>query len=218
MKRTIISVFLAVVMLFTLAGAALAVKPIDEDADQSDGPIYNGNGCPSGAHETINIIGVSNPKGWAYEDEKGGNGSRIFVDRSGTTSFFIQADDHFAILDHDGTDGKVGEGNASKVPGEAEIIAAGILLPYDEGAWQVEIYVKLLGPRDSLAQMKGYYMDGDDTWVLIDTVDLDRNSSKFQCATGKLLADGYEDILWELIPQNNFKHLQMRIYPIAPEE
>ena len=207
---------LALVMLFTLGGAALAAKPIDEDADQSDGPIYNGNGCPSGAHETINLIGMSHPKGWTYDEGKGGNGSRIFVRDSGTTSFFIQ-DGDFAILDHDGTDGKVGEGNASKTPGEGSIINAGILLPYDEGAWQVEIYVKLLGPRDSLAQMKGYYLEGGDTWALIGTVDLDR-SQKFQCATGKLLDDRYQDILWDLIPQNNFKHLQMRIYPIAPAE
>ena len=204
-KRIVFSVFMALVMVITLAGVVFAKPKVNDE--------YVGNGCPPGSHETINIIGVTNPKGWAYEDMKGGNGSRIFVSRTGVTSFFVQADDHFAILDHDGTDGKVGEGNASKAYGEGEITAAGILLPYDEDAWQVEIYVKLLGPKDSLANIKGYYLDGTDTWILIGTVDLDRNSSKFKCATGKLLADGYEDILWDLTPENNFKHLQMRIYP-----
>src|SRR5512137_1052265 len=64
-----------------------------------------GNGAPNGPHYNLNIIGVPNEKNVNFD---GGNGARIFVSRTGQTQFYVHGGSSYAILDHDGTDGKVG--------------------------------------------------------------------------------------------------------------
>jgi hypothetical protein len=213
MTRKILAVVLAVVMILTLSGTALAAKPMN------DGENYNGNGMPSGKHYNINLIGVSNPK---KVDFDGGNGARIFVDDSGVTTFYVSGGDHFEILDHNGTDGYVGThtaGTAGHESGEeGDPGGAGIIFPYDAGVaeqtWRVQIWIRLMGPKGSEVNFKSYYYDvGGQIYVFWGEFDLDKNNppTKFTEKTGKLLANGYRDMLWEMDPGDTFKICQMRI-------
>jgi len=162
----------------------------------------------SGAHYNLNIIGVPNTRD---EDWSGGNGSRIFVSRTGNTNFYVygSATSGYEIKDHNGTDGKVGE------PGLG-YANAGIVFPYDigTGRWEVEIYVRLVGPKTSEINWTSSYWDGIQ-YVEIASFHLDK-SSKFSVGTGAMLKDGYQDILWTLDPVTKFRNLQMRIY-LHPE-
>jgi hypothetical protein len=189
-------IFAAVLMMFFLMSVitpVLAVKPLNK-----------GNLAPSGQHYNLNIIGVPNEMN---DNFNGGQGSRIFVSRTGTTSFYVHGGTSYQILDRDGTDGSVGSSRT----------APGIIFPYDAGAtptWRVQIYVRLLGPKDSSVKWKSYYYDGTE-YILFSDFTINRERpSKFSLKTGQLLADGYEDILWEMYDKTNFRILQMRIYLI----
>jgi len=168
---------------------------------------FAGNGSPGGQHYNLNIIGVPNPKNANFD---GGDGSRIFVLRTGTTQFYVYGDDttSYAVLDHDGTDGKVGGGVGDP----------GITFPYDEETqtWQAAIYVRLLGPmdpEDNIVHWKTFYDWDGSQWLQVKTFDITRGKpSKFTVKTGDLLIDGYQDILWEMTPGDKFRILQMRIY------
>jgi hypothetical protein len=167
-------------------------------------PETKGNGAPNGQHENINIIGVNNEKN---ENYTGGNGSVIFVKRTGTTQFYVHGGTSFAILDHDGTDGKVGTG----------LTDPGLVFPYDAGAsptWRVQIWVRLLGPKGSEVHWTSYYYDTvGATYVLWDEFTLKKDGApKFTERTSDLLADGYQDMLWELDPVTKFRLCQMRIF------
>jgi len=171
-----------------------------------------GNNVPSGAHFNLNIIGV--PKGM-NDNFDGGNGSRIFVSRTANTLFYVHGGSSYQVLDHDGTDGEVGESLAEP----------GIVFPYDvaTGDWKVQIYVRLLGPKDSTADWTTYvpsFLAGKTSftdehgqvWYEYATFSLNRDSTKFQLKTGQLLPDDYQDVLWELDPGTNFRIVQMRVY------
>jgi len=174
------------------------------------GPDEKGNGLPKGKCYNLNIIGI--PKGENYSKElndnfTGGNGKRIFVQRTGTTQFYVYGDDttSYEVLDHDGTDGKVGGGVGDP----------GITFPYDETSdtWQAEIWVRLVGPNDpeNTLHWKTFYDWDGSVWLQFTEFDLSK-SSKFTLKTAQLLIDGYQDILWELTPGDKFRILQMRIY------
>ncbi len=159
-----------------------------------------GNGTPSGPHENINIIGVP--------DKNAGNpqGSVIFVSRTGPTQFYVHGGDAYAILDHDGTDGKVG----------TSLTDPGLVFPYDptlvDHTWRVEIYIRLLGPKGSEASWTSYFYDTDTTaYVLWSSFTLTKDT-KFQLKTGDLLANGYQDMLWQLDPITKYRICQMRIF------
>ena len=64
------------------------------------GNTQTGNGAPSGAHYTLNIIGVSKDKTAAMD---GNNGSRIFVPLDGKAKINLTEGD-FGVLDANGTD------------------------------------------------------------------------------------------------------------------
>lgn len=192
--KKLIAIGLAVAMVLTLAGTALA--SVDK----------TGNGAPSGPHYNLNIIGV--PK-QMNDNFTGGNGSRIFVSRTGSTQFFVHGGKSYAILDHDGTDGQVGSG----------LDDPGIVFPYDSGTgtWLVQIYVRLLGPQNSKVNWTSYFYDWDptsgtyQTYVLWDSFELSKDT-KFSEKTGSLLRDGYQDMMWQLDPVTKFRICQMRIY------
>ncbi len=60
-----------------------------------------GNGAPSGAHYTLNIIGVPQDKSAEID-----SGNRIFVDLYGNTRInLVESTGDFAVLDGNGTDG-----------------------------------------------------------------------------------------------------------------
>src|SRR5512136_1845672 len=125
-------------------------------------PVFaTGNGAPSGQHFNLNIIGVPNQKNANFD---GGEGARIFVSRTGQTQFYVHGGDSYQILDHDGTDGKVGTSLADP----------GIVFPYDasvtDHTWRVEIYIRLLGPKGSEVNWASSFYDTvGGTYVLWDS-------------------------------------------------
>lgn len=90
MKR-LIAVILAVVLMASLSGTALAAN-------------YQptGNGALSGPHYNLNIIGVPKDK---TADMTDNNGHRIFVPLEGKTKIMLIEGEDFAVLDANGTQG-----------------------------------------------------------------------------------------------------------------
>jgi len=197
--KKVFAIGLAVVLLATLIpGVALADRDV------------KGNDLPKGKSFNFNVIGVPNQKNWDPDSyDTGGNGKRIFVLRDGTTQFYVHGDNvtnSVAILDHDGTDGRVGWG----------VNNPGLLLPYVgtqfAGEWKCEIYVRLLGPIDSSVHFKTTVWNGTGYMYLGDMEFTQDRGTKFQCRTSKLLADNYQDLLWTMDQKNNFRIMQWRIY------
>ena len=201
--KKIFAIALVVVLMATLIpGVALA----DRDT--------KGNGLPKGKCYNLNIIGVNQE---FAESWTGGQGKRIFVKRTGITKFLIGASDHYEVLDKNGTDGWVGDPGTGGKPGDSGY-EAGIVFPTtgsgNTTTWDVEIYVRYLGPKDSVSKWRSHYYDTDgNMWVkwYEDTWSKER-PTKFKLKTGDLLKDGYEDIMWELEPVNKFRIIQMRIF------
>jgi hypothetical protein len=186
MKKILIISIITVVVLSTALSIAIAGK---------------GNNAPSGKHYNLNIIGVPHEM---KSDWSGGQGSRIFVDREASTTFYVYGGNAYEIKDRNGTDGYVGTSGRG-------YDNAGIVFPYNNGEWKVKIYVRLVGPRDSSIHWKSDYFDGS-TWLIIDEFDLNRENKKFQMKTNQLLKDGYQDIIWTLSEKEKFRIIQMRIY------
>jgi hypothetical protein len=116
------------------------------------GTASTGNGAPSGAHYTLNIIGVPKDKS---ADFSGGNGHRIFVDLGKTgeaanTRINLTEGD-FAVTDANGTDG-----------------TAGFQLPNPDpdldGTTSYSVYVRALGKPGGSASMQSCYTDLTGTW------------------------------------------------------
>lgn len=75
---------------------------INENGDDAvNGSELTGNGAPNGAHFTLNLLGVSNPK---KTDMSGNNGSRIFLPLTGSAKIML-SEGPFQVLDANGTDG-----------------------------------------------------------------------------------------------------------------
>ncbi|MCL5279409.1 MAG: hypothetical protein M1376_05845 [Planctomycetes bacterium] len=74
------------------------------------GQTETGNGCPSGAHYNLNIIGMAHAKN-VDPNSVTSDGHRIFVqlgskDNAATTKISLVEGPDFAVLDYDGTDGQ----------------------------------------------------------------------------------------------------------------
>lgn len=115
-----------------------------------------GNGAPSGAHYTLNIIGVPKDKSPNFT---GGNGHRIFVDLGKTGEAaptrinLIEGD--FAVLDANGTDGVA----AFQLPNPD---------PDLDGTTSYSVYVRALGKWGGKATMQSCYEDATGTWCAVD--------------------------------------------------
>ena len=210
MKKIFAIVLVVVLMATLIPGVALADKPANK-----------GNGLPKDAGKSFNfnVIGVPNQKNWDPDSyNTGGNGKRIFIKRTGTTQVFVHGDNvtnSIAILDHDGTDGKVGISRTEP----------GILLPYvgaePEGYWDCQVYVRLLGPAndpDNNLHWKTSGWNGTD-YALLTEFTLERDEyNKFTIKNSDILDDEYQDILWEWDPGRRFKIMQVRIFMGAPPD
>lgn len=139
----------------TTAPAGLLAEP-----SFAAGRDTTGNGAPSGAHYTLNIIGVAKDKN---PDMTGNNGHRIFVDLGarGTpanTRIDLSPGD-FAVLDANGTDGR-----------------AAFQLPHPDldgdGVTAYSVYVRALGKPGGKATMQSCYDDFQtgDTWCAVDII------------------------------------------------
>lgn len=96
--RALSIVFVAAALPACMVGEA-------DEANMSEDGVVSlasaGNGAPSGAHYSLNIIGVSKGKS---PNMTGGDGHRIFVPLSGTAKIGLTEGD-FLVLDANGTDG-----------------------------------------------------------------------------------------------------------------
>ena len=111
-----------------------------------------GNGAPSGAHYTLNIIGVPKDKSPTFT---GGNGHRIFVDLGRTgeaapTRINLAPGD-FGVLDANGTDGVA----AFQLPNPD---------PDLDGTTSYSVYYRALGKPGGKATMQSCYEDATGTW------------------------------------------------------
>jgi hypothetical protein len=115
-----------------------------------------GNGAPSGAHYTLNIIGVPKDKSPNFT---GGNGGRIFVDLGKTgeaaNTRINLAPGDFGVLDANGTDGVA----AFSLPNPD---------PDGDGVTSYSVYVRALGKPLGKATMQSCYDDGTGTWCAVD--------------------------------------------------
>ena len=147
----------AAVLGFTaLAGCGdEATSPVTSPgstANPSLAAATTGNGAPSGAHYTLNIIGVPKEKSANFG---GGSGHRIFVDLGKTGAVantrinLIEGD--FAVLDANGTDGTA----AFRLPNPD---------PDGDGTTAYSVYVRTLGKPGGEATLQSCYDDGTGTW------------------------------------------------------
>jgi hypothetical protein len=145
----------------TTLGAALTLAGCTSDptsASSTSSPPLSavnaatGNGAPSGAHYTLNIIGVPKDKSPSFT---GGNGHRIFVDlgKNGepANTRINLTEGAFAVTDANGTDG-----------------TAGFQLPNPDpdldGTTSYSVYVRALGKPGGKATMQSCYEDATGTW------------------------------------------------------
>lgn len=200
MKKVFAVIIAAALMLALLpVGVALADKPANK-----------GNGLPIGEKTyNFNVIGVNKD---FDESWTGGEGKRIFISRTGITRFYVQGGSEFAIMDRDGTDGKVGTGGNEN--SSTNITSAGIILPYSGGRWDCRVYVRLLGPQTSSFNWTSYYFD-DGAWHEIASFILGKDT-KFSMKNSEILKDGFEDILWKWDEKQKFRICQFRIVLGAP--
>jgi hypothetical protein len=122
------------------------------------GTATTGNGAPSGAHYTLNIIGVPKDKSPNFT---GGDGRRIFVDLGKTgaaanTRINLTEGD-FGVLDANGTDGVA----AFQLPNPD---------PDGDGTTSYSVYVRALGKPLGKATMQSCYEDATGTWCAVDFV------------------------------------------------
>jgi len=100
MSQFLLPVSFAAVMTAAGCGTEAGIDDAVDPQVVANAQAITGNGGPSGAHYTLNLIGVSNPK----STDLSGNGSRIFVPLSGSTKIMLSPGD-FQVLDANGTDG-----------------------------------------------------------------------------------------------------------------
>lgn len=142
----------------TFVGAACAALAIVAAVPAGTGT--TGNGAPSGAHYTLNVIGVAKDKS---PNMTGGNGHRIFVGLGRTNEASSTRIDltpgEFAVLDANGTDGRA----AFQLPNPD---------PDGDGTTAYSVYVRALGKPGGKATMQSCYDDAQtgDTWCAVDIV------------------------------------------------
>lgn len=184
-----------------------------------EGDQIKGNGAPSGAHYTLNIIGVSKDKS---ADMDGNNGHRIFVPLDGKSRILLREGD-FKVLDANGTDG-----------------SASFQLPSpdsdNDGITDYSVYSRALGKPGGSSTMTTCATDplsGEEYCSTSSVVSVrEGGRSKFANVSRDLLYayidldgdgvveryplfdDRLEDYLWEY-DNRGLKLLQLRFYPVS---
>lgn len=183
-----------------------------------------GNGAPSGAHYTLNIIGVAKDKTAAMD---GNSGHRIFVNLEGKTKINLQnadlTDGTFQVLDANGTDA---DGALFQLPSpDAD----------GDGITSYSVYARALGKPGGQVKVTTCATDvatGEEVCSLESLVTMrEKGGSKFQNVSAELLSisadiDGDGDI--ERVPlfddrlegyywdydNNGLRVLQLRFYEV----
>ncbi|MES2796041.1 MAG: hypothetical protein V4683_08750 [Bacteroidota bacterium] len=199
--------------------------------DAKDVLSATGNGAPSGAHYTLNIIGMAKGK---TADMTGDNGHRIFMPLWGTSKIMLNEGPDFMVLDGNGTDGTA----SFQLPNPD---------PDGDGTTSYSIWMRALGTPGGKAVVTtcadadltdGYYEVCSSESL---NVERTRGASKFTNVTRTLLTiliddtftftdgDGvevevkagrytifdpiFEDYFWKY-DNAGLKLLQLRFYPI----
>ena len=208
--KKIIAVTLAVVMVLTFSSTVVLAAKKD----------VTGNGCPSGSHYNLNIIGVPKQKN---ADMTGNNGHRIFVPLTGKANISLKEGD-FQVLDANGTDGKA----SFQLPNPD---------PDNDGTTVYSVYARALGKPGGSSKTTPYVTDADGTtWYSTESMVLVRGTgkSRFENVTKELLyiwadLDGDGDLdrlplfgdeayqyFWEY-DNNGLKLAQLRFYEVTTD-
>jgi hypothetical protein len=218
MKRILLAIVLAVVMVVSLAGFAIAAKP----GNTEDG--FGGNGAPSGSHYNLNIIGAPGDKN---PDMNNNNGHRIFVPLEGRIRIML-SEGPFAVLDANGTDGQA----VFQLPAPD---------PENDGITTYSVFVRGLGKKGKSASIEpGFIDEYGNEWYSTATVtvesknDRSKGNNKFTNVSRELLyvyvdmdGDGSDERyplfceeLWEFFwdyDNSGLKLCQMRFYEIPTD-
>jgi len=147
------------------------------------GQVETGNGAPSGAHYTLNIIGVPKDK---TADMTGNSGHRIFVPLWTMRGKILLTEGDFQVLDANGTDGVA----AFQLPNPDE---------NGDGKTEYSVFVRALGKPGGYLEMMTCYTDETGTWCATDfqggvaQITITRNKGKptFENVTKDLLFVDY---------------------------
>lgn len=207
-----ISFVLVIVLLLGLIGTTAFAKTSE-----------TGNGAPSGAHFTLNIIGTTEKN---MDEEKSG-GHVIFAlynKSSGKTStrILLRQGEDFAVLDKDGTDGEA----KFQLPNDLYYLAneETIISKY-------AVYVRALGKPGEGTLTSGFIDEYGHEWLSVGSVTLKKTAGqppKFINATKDLFSvevdmdsdgateiyplfsDALAEYFWDL--DGTLRHVQMRFY------
>jgi hypothetical protein len=217
--KKLIAIVLAVTLLVTMSGVALAGNP------------ETGNGCPSGPHYNLNIIGVPKDK---TADMDNNNGHRIFVKLEGKTKILL-AEGDFQVLDANGTDGN---GAKFQLPNPD---------PENTGTTEYSVFLRVLGkPGGSMVMttcatdpLTGEEVCSDYSvikvretgkgkqkfenvskellyiyaWVCVDYDPIEKECLEYEYMRVPLFSDVLEGYLWDY-DNNGCKIAQLRFYEI----
>jgi hypothetical protein len=150
-------VLLAIIALAGCSGDTTSPAPAPSSSPTASlATATTGNGAPSGAHYTLNIIGVPKDKSANFT---GGNGGRIFVDlgKTGTVANtrINLREGEFGVVDANGTDGVA----AFQLPNPD---------PDGDGTTAYSVYYRALGKPLGKATMQSCYEDATGTWCAAD--------------------------------------------------
>lgn len=177
-----------------------------------------GNGAPSGAHYTLNIIGVPKDKTAEMTDS---NRHTIFTKLSGQTKILLGSGD-FQVIDGNGTDGTA----SFQLPDPD---------PDNNGITAYSVYARALGKPGGSAVATTCFTDAlDQTWCSTENVVLvrDKGKSTFDNVTKELLTvcvdwdsngscdqrvflfdNAAYDFYWNY-DNDGLRHAQLRFYEI----
>lgn len=227
MRKAQLFALLVIPALFTVGCSEEQDVNPSANLGASKTTLATGNGAPSGAHYTLNIIGVPKDKTAAMDDN---NGHRIFVKDSGKTNIYLTEGD-FGVIDANGTDS---DGARFSLPAPDSDL---------DGHTEYSVYARALGkPGGDAKIVNCAYYDEDGDGIKDDLIcETDMNEilevertagrSRFENVTRELLyiyvditADGVnnpklyplfseemENYYWEY-NNNGLKVLQLRFY------
>ena len=225
--------------LTAMALAACSSDATSPAAVPSTSPSFavssTGNGAPSGAHFSLNLIGMAKGK---TADMSNSQGHRIFVGLGKTGSAVVTNIDltegAFAVIDADGTDGTA----KFQLPNPVDDLNGDGI--DDDGKLGYSVYVRALGKPTGRASMTSCFTDGTGTWCNAGdlVVSLNRtDAGKFVDVSKQLLqvcvdvdatdavnlqlepifSDDEASYFWEYTNEG-LRLAQMRFYPIPSAE
>jgi hypothetical protein len=197
------------------------------------GQTETGNGCPSGAHYNLNLIGMAHAKN-VDPASVTSDGHRIFVelgnkDSAATTRIQLVEGMDFGVLDYDGTDGQA----KFQLPNPD---------PDNDGVTQYSVYLRVLGKPGGKIRMATSATDPDFGEIVSDMAVVsvrDKGQSKFANVSAALLyiyawvfddatgtwvyervplfSDLLQDYLWQY-NNNGVRIAQLRFYEGVPTQ